>query len=456
MLARLPVRISGGTATDNPDIEAYREQVSVNALDAVAIIAHPWEAKPAQPPLYLAPAGDHSNRRQHVNLTERKQIMPTGDTVRFLHSADWQLGMTRAFLNPEAASRFSQARIDAITRMGELAIHHGAAFIVVAGDVFESNRVSQTTVMRAVDALAGLTVPVFLLPGNHDPLDATSLFHSSLLQAAGKHVFIIRDTQPVQVPGLPHVEVVGAPWTSKRPTTEPCAAMLEQLQPRSDTLRVAVCHGQVDTLSPDTSQPGVIDLAAAEAAINDGRIHYLALGDRHSTTRLGSTGRIWYSGAPVATAFDETDPNNTLLVELGPNARCEVQALAVGTWQFIATQRDVNGLQEVHELDQWLASLSGKERTVIKLGLSGTISLATAAALDETLERQTVLFASLRQWERKSQLTVMADQLDHDSVALTGYARRAWEELLGDAESDPTARQALQLLFRLSAGAKPQ
>ncbi len=377
--------------------------------------------------------------------------MPTGDTIRFLHSADWQLGMTRAFLAPEAASRFSQARIDAITRIGELAIQHDAAFIVVAGDVFESNRVSRTTVMRAIDALAGLTVPVFLLPGNHDPLDASSLFHSSLLTAAGKNIVIIRDSRPIMVPGLPRVEVVGAPWTSKRPTVDPCAVLLNQLQPCPDRLRVAVCHGQVNTLSPDNSQPGVIDLADSEAAINDGRIHYLALGDRHSVTCLGNTGRIWYSGAPVATAFDENDPNKVLLVELQSGGRCDVQPLLVGDWQFIANRRDLNGSEDVRQLDQWLSSLPAKERTIVKLGLRGSLSLATAAALDATLERQAPLFASLRQWERMSELTVLADQLDQDSVTLTGYARRAWDELLADAESDPVAREALQLLFRLSS-----
>lgn len=37
--------------------------------------------------------------------------------VRFLHTADWQLGMTRHYLAGEAEARFRQARIDAIARM---------------------------------------------------------------------------------------------------------------------------------------------------------------------------------------------------------------------------------------------------------------------------------------------------------------------------------------------------
>ena len=34
--------------------------------------------------------------------------------MRFIHTADWQLGMTRYFLNGEAQPRYSAARRDAV------------------------------------------------------------------------------------------------------------------------------------------------------------------------------------------------------------------------------------------------------------------------------------------------------------------------------------------------------
>ena len=49
-------------------------------------------------------------------------------------------------------------------------------------------------------------------------------------------------------------------------------------------------------------------------------MHYVALGDRHSTTEVGGTGRIWYSGAPEPTAYDEIDPGNVLIVDLSADA----------------------------------------------------------------------------------------------------------------------------------------
>ena len=370
-------------------------------------------------------------------------------TIRFLHTSDWQLGMTRHFLSDEAAARFSQDRIDAIKQLGELAKEHGAAFIVVAGDVFESNQISRQTVLRAIEALKTLPVPIFLLPGNHDPLDASSIFSTQEFMAAGEHIIVIRDMQPIPVAGLDDVEVVGAPWRTKHPDSDLCAALLAVSEPLVGVTRVAVCHGQPDTLSPDRGRPELINLAKAEEGIANGHIHYLALGDRHSATEVGHTGRIWFSGAPVATDFTEDNPNKTLLVELNAE-QCEVTELDIGHWLFIAEHFDLNDAEDLRRVAEWLDSLPDKERTIVKLGFTGTVNLATAAALDTLLDTQAELFASLRKRERTTELSIAPDELDQDSVNLSGYAREAWDELLASASTDPEAQDALRLFYRLS------
>lgn len=376
----------------------------------------------------------------------------TSSSIRFVHSSDWQLGMTRAFLRPEAASRFSQARIDAIATLGSLAKAQGAQFIVVAGDVFESSQLSRQTLMRAIDALESLPVPIFLLPGNHDPLDAASIFSTREFLGTSEHVIVLRDMNPVVVPGVSEVEVVGAPWRTKHPNTDLCRELAESLEPASNIVRVAVAHGQVDTLSPDPSRPEVISLENAEQAIRDKKFHYLALGDRHSVTEVGSTGRVRYCGAPVATAFDEVDPNRALLVELEPNGDCRVERLEVGAWAFIAEERAMNGPDDLAAFDKWLNEIANKERSVIKVGLQGSINLATAAALDEIMDSKSELYASLRQRERTTDLAIVPDELDQDSVSLSGYARDTWNELLERAQQgDGVAQDALRLFYRLGA-----
>jgi DNA repair exonuclease SbcCD nuclease subunit len=359
--------------------------------------------------------------------------------------------MTRAFLTPEASARFSQARIDAIARLGEIATERDARFIVVAGDVFESNQVSRETLVRTLDALNALPVPVFLLPGNHDPLDGASIYSTPEFQQTADHVTVLREREAIEV--SEGIEVIGAPWKTRHPSSDLCADLAAELAPAPEgTVRIAVCHGQVDTLSPDRSRPEIIDLAAAEQAIADGKFHYLALGDRHSTTEVGSTGRIRYSGAPVATDFDEVDPNKALLVELDPDTgACNVEPVPVGDWQLIAEQFPLNGQDDLDRYAAWLEELPAKQRTAIKVGFEGSINLATAAALDEIFESKSELFASLRRRARTTDLAIVPDELDHDSVSLSGYAKRTYDDLLEQSMGgDTVAEDALRLLYRLS------
>lgn len=361
--------------------------------------------------------------------------------------------MTRAFLSQEAAARYSQARIDAIRALGQLAEEHDAQFMVVAGDVFESNQLTAQTLSRALDALNSVPVPVFLLPGNHDPLDASSIFRSERFRAeAKKHLIVLTDNSPVPVPGLANVEVVGAPWFSKRPAADLCAQALQALEPAPGVTRILLGHGQVDSLAPDQNQPGVVSQATLEQALQERRVHYVALGDRHSLTEVGASGRLCYSGTPLVTDFDEVDPNKALLVELD-NDTCTLTPLHTGIWEFQALQRDMNGPEDLAAFRQFLDAIRGKECTVLKVGFTGSVNLALAAELDTLLETQSDVFASLKRRERTTDLAVIPDALDDNAIALSGYADATWQALLARAATDDTATDALRLMYRLARSA---
>ena len=91
--------------------------------------------------------------------------------------------MTRHFLKGEAQSRFTQDRIDLIPELARLCQQHGAEFVVVCGDVFDSNHVAPQTVVRAVEKLSRFAYPMFILPGNHDPLNAASVYDTDAFKS---------------------------------------------------------------------------------------------------------------------------------------------------------------------------------------------------------------------------------------------------------------------------------
>ncbi len=356
--------------------------------------------------------------------------------TRFLHTADWQLGLRRHFLSEEALPRYRQARIDAIRTMAEHA--RDCEFAVVSGDVFESNQIDATTLRRALEALAAFPCPVFLLPGNHDPLEAGSI-HERIRNHPRARVLVSRETVR---PGL---EVVGAPWHTKRPGSDLVARACEGLEPAPQgTLRVLVAHGNGGAAG-DHGDAALIDVAAAARAIDERKIHYVALGDRHSVTKLRD--RIWYSGTPEPTAFRETEPGHALIVDLD-ESDCKVSRRPVGRWSFVKRTWVLAGQADIDALGLWLDEIPTKDTTVLKLRLKGTLGLAERAALDRTLADAQALFAGL---ERRDDLAIAPGDLDLAALGLSGFARSTLDEL-ARRKGDEAAGDALALLYRLAGG----
>lgn len=48
-----------------------------------------------------------------------------GDNMKFLHSADWQLGKPYGRFEPDLRSALTEARFDAIDALGRAAVEHG-------------------------------------------------------------------------------------------------------------------------------------------------------------------------------------------------------------------------------------------------------------------------------------------------------------------------------------------
>ena len=377
--------------------------------------------------------------------------------IRFVHSADWQLGMTRReYLGAEAQARFVAARIEAVTAIGRLARDQRCPFVVVAGDVFETNHVERQIVVRALEAMAATPEVTFhLLPGNHDPLDAASVFRSATFVEHQPANVNVLTGETVQI--APGVELIPAPWPTKRPLVDLLGARLADL-PVDGTRRIVVGHGHLDHLTPDEVDPALVRASALEAAVADGRVHYIALGDRHSTTSVGSSGRIWYAGAPEPTDFRETDPGNVLLVSLDPaTAQVSVNPRHIGTWTFVRHEAELTGEADLRLLETFLDALPQKTRTIVRLALRGQLSLAEKAALDRLLAHYADLFATVHGWERRIDLMVLPDDTDFAGLELSGFAGDALADLrelaTGTDAQATVAQDALALLYRIGGAA---
>lgn len=374
--------------------------------------------------------------------------------VRFLHTSDWQLGMTRHFLHGEAQARYTAARIDAIRSIAGVVCEHDVEFVVVAGDVFESNLVASQTVRRSLEAMAAVPCPVYLLPGNHDPHDAVSIYRSRVFeQARPDNVHVL--TEPGVVPVAPGVELVAAPWSTKATLTDLVADVLRPLEPSPEVQRIVVGHGALDVLKPDADDLAVIALAELEARLEQGVAHYVALGDKHTRMSLGRTGRVHYSGSPEVTSFREALPGDVLVVDLEPGAAPIVTPHHVGTWQFLTVEAQVVGGDDIDDLDAALGALDPKDRTVVRLALQGTLGLADKARLDTLLDAYADALGGWFTWTGHHDVAVVVADDELTDLGVGGFVDTAVAELAAQARAggdSAAARDALSLLYRLARG----
>lgn len=372
--------------------------------------------------------------------------------VRFLHSADWHLGMTRHFFDEETHGTFSEARLQAIRALGELARLERCEFIVVCGDVFHTNQVNRKTVARAMEAIGAIPVPVYILPGNHDPLDPGSIYRTATFRdRKPPNVRVLEDSTPIVV--APNVELVGVPWPSKRPARDLVGSVLGDLRPQSGVVRVVAGHGIVDSLAPDREAPSNISLAAVERALADGRCHYVALGDRHSYTEVGSSGRVRYAGTPEAYDYVERMPGYVVIAELD-GTNCSATPHRVGSWQFLIEGFEFSKDADIDAFEQRLTTIDSKERTILKLKLSGTLTLGGRTRLDGIIGNAHDLFAALEVPDRHVDISVTPDDHDFGDLGVSGFARAAVDRLKTLASAPgvdaETARDALALVARLA------
>ena len=129
-------------------------------------------------------------------------------------------------------------------------------------------------------------------------------------------------------------------------------------------------------------------------------MHYVALGDKHSRTQVGSTGRVWYSGSPEVTNYDhiESDPGHVLVVDVDehdPARPVTVDARRVGRWRFVTLRRTVDNAGTSPISTSTSTCCPTRNAPSCRWRLTGTLTVTDKAALDACLDKYARLFAAL-------------------------------------------------------------
>jgi DNA repair exonuclease SbcCD nuclease subunit len=343
-----------------------------------------------------------------------------------------------------AAQRVRDERLAAARRVVAAAAEHQAEFIVVAGDTFEDNGVERLLVQKAADILAAFPGPVFLLPGNHDPLVPGSVWeHPAWSSHSNLHV--LREAEPLAIDGG---VLYPCPLLEKYSTRNPTRWIEAQgiKAQTSSKIAVGVAHGTLNQIVANDDNYPIANDAAQQAGLD-----YLALGHWHSHLEItGSDGvaRLAYSGTHEPTKFGERASGYALIVEVERRgATPKLSPVRTGGLVWEQWSEELRAPGDLTRLLERIERYESPQTALLELRLRGLSSPRDAAELTRINELLAARFVSGR-IDRSALVPAPADDgwlADLPPGVLVETARR-----LQAMTESPVAAQALLDLYRLS------
>lgn len=272
-----------------------------------------------------------------------------------------------------SAQRVRQERLAAAQRVIELARRENVSLILVAGDTFEDNAVDRVLVRQTAEILQSFNGPVYLIPGNHDPLVPGSVWEHPVWTEF-PNLTVCREAQPIE---LDACILYPCPLTSKYSSQDPTKWI--QRRP-DDKIALGLAHGTVEGV-PATEPDYPIPRDAA--VLRD--LDYLAIGHWHSYSAYpDSSGaiRMAYPGTHETTKFGERASGNALLVEIdAPRAVPKLVSLQTGGLRWITLDRTLAHQGDLPALLAEVRELSEPDKTLIRVRLNGVLPADDRSAL---------------------------------------------------------------------------
>jgi DNA repair exonuclease SbcCD nuclease subunit len=247
-------------------------------------------------------------------------VPPARRPLRVLHTADIHLdGDGYGDARQQAAQREQGRRV--WSSIVDRALADEVDLVLVAGDLFDHNRVADETIAFVRAQLGRLRQPVVILPGNHDALCASSIYDRHDFSAGAPHVRVIRRLggECLVFPELDAI-VWGRAMSEHTPAFQPLAHI-----PGRDPRRwcLAMAHGffYPERQRPERSSPIFAD------EVRDTGWDYVALGHHHVRADVSQDRvRAFYAGAPLAEWGQSPATGSVLRIDLAADDEVRVHS----------------------------------------------------------------------------------------------------------------------------------
>ncbi len=360
-------------------------------------------------------------------------------TTRFIHTADIHLDTSfsgSGFPSP-LGGRKREAIRRTFRRILEDARTHAVDILLIAGDLFEHDRVTPDTIEFLKQQFESLgAIRVFISPGNHDPFIHGSCYRVEKWPP-NVHIFREETFLPAELPDL-GVRIWGFGFTHNQVEMHPFLTL--PLLP-SDLTNIVITHASDITRVPSGKfrhAPFTIDEVAGK------NVHYCALGHYHRqgpvANEIDGT-QVWYSGIPEGRGWDEEGPLGYLLGEI-EGGRIKVEGRTCNQYPLRTLLLNCDGFSSREQILDAILQHRGASfdsGTILKIRLQGTIDARLDLSftyLEERLGKEALHV----EWQDETQPSI-----DFDSIASERTLRGRFVRLLDERIESASPEERVML-----------
>ncbi len=332
------------------------------------------------------------------------------ERLRVLHTADIHLGAK--FTGLGARGREQRRKLlETFDKVVDLAINSHVHLVLVAGDLFDSNRPTPellNAVLRGLDRLEGQAIEICLVPGTHDRWGEASVYcRQEFLQRPYIHIFTDSRFIPLELPSL-STTVWGRALAESQ--TGDVLAGLHREGPSQ--WQLALVHGSIRLPGHVEQDEAMMDTASLAACGMD----YVALGHWHSLADYSRWGPpAWYCGAPEPISARDREAGYVILAEFPRESAPEIKPVRVSRRRAEILHVNMDEIADPLELRRRIEAMAD-ENLMLDVKLRG---LASPHLLFDSLELQDDLAHFFFHLHIEDASSVSVDEVDKLHLPVT-------------------------------------
>jgi exonuclease SbcD len=290
-------------------------------------------------------------------------------TVRLLHTGDVHLGARFSFLGEKGREHRRQL-LATFSRVAELARTNQVDFLLICGDLFDSDQPPRETlesVLRELDELGRHGIQTLLVPGTHDRLSGGGVYEDEAW-SRNPHLHVFREKGWSKAV-FPASRTVFYGWGYHGRHDGDVLAELRLDEEAGDMRHVALLHASM--LSPGLVEGD--EVTFSRSSLEASGLDYLALGHWHSFKDLSTQGvGCAYCGSPEALYVGQ-ESGKVVLVTLSDSGR-EIKPVGLGKRSFSRLEVDLQTVSDpgrLREIIRGRADQHSRERDYLEVLLKG-------------------------------------------------------------------------------------